>query len=55
MLETALSGVDHGHIGFVAGLDGLVVVVRSAGLNHGGNTFADTHIHAVPERERMRR
>ncbi|VTR66401.1 hypothetical protein DESC_480111 [Desulfosarcina cetonica] len=51
MLETTLSGVDHGNVGGIAGLDDLVVVVGASGLHHGGDAFADSHIHAVAEGE----
>ena len=53
MLKRALAGEHHGHlgIGLVAGLDGLKVAHRAAGLEDGGDPLLDPHIGAIAEGE----
>ncbi len=38
-------------VGFVAGLDDLVVPHRAPGVGHRGDALADAHVHAVPKGE----
>ena len=52
MLETALSGVHHGDIGFVAGFDGLIVIGGPARLNHRCDAVLLGFIDAVRQLER---
>ena len=52
MFEASLAGIDHSHAGFITGFNGLVVVVRSSWLNNGGNSLPNTHVNAVPKREK---
>ena len=53
MLKAPLAGEHHGHgrVGFVAGLDDLVVPDRAAGVGHRGGALADAHVHPVPKGE----
>jgi hypothetical protein len=52
VFEASLSRVDHRGPGFVAGLDGLIVIAGAAGLNHGRDPLLQADIHSVPKGEK---
>jgi len=52
MLETPLPGIDHCGADLIAGFDGLVVVLRSAGMNDRCNPFFQSDIDPVSERKK---
>ena len=51
MFEAPLPGEHHGHARLIAGLDALAIACRAAGLDDGGDPFADPYVHAIPKRE----
>lgn len=52
MLEAPLPGQDHSCAELVAGFNAFKVALRSAGMNHGLHSLAQSHQNPVLEREK---